>query len=227
MITSIKHYDLPGTLVNRTTSGCSSAEGGDMRIGVPKEIKVLENRVGPLAGQRARDRAARARSDRRAQRRAGASAWTTTYQRAGSSRRHRGRGVRRRRHDRQGQGAAGERAQDAAPRPRCCSPTCTSRPIPSRPSDLVASGRGTASRYETVTPPTGGLPLLAPMSRSPAAWSMQAGAHYLEKRAAAASACCSAACRASSPAEVVDPRRRRRRHARARTSRSAWAPTCR
>ena len=45
--------------------------------------------------------------------------------------------------------------------------------------DLLASG-ATCIAYETVTDPTGGLPLLAPMSQVAGRMSVQAGAHCLE-----------------------------------------------
>jgi alanine dehydrogenase len=46
--------------------------------------------------------------------------------------------------------------------------------------DLLASG-ATCIAYETVTSPTGGLPLLAPMSEVAGRMSIQAGAYFLEK----------------------------------------------
>jgi len=46
--------------------------------------------------------------------------------------------------------------------------------------DLMRSG-AVAIAYETVTAPTGGLPLLAPMSEVAGRMSIQAGAHFLEK----------------------------------------------
>ncbi|HTT69618.1 MAG TPA: alanine dehydrogenase [Anaeromyxobacteraceae bacterium] len=46
--------------------------------------------------------------------------------------------------------------------------------------DLVASG-ATCIAYETVTSPQGGLPLLAPMSEVAGRMSIQAGAYFLEK----------------------------------------------
>lgn len=53
-------------------------------------------------------------------------------------------------------------------------------PDPSQTSDLVKSG-ATCIAYETVTAPGGGLPLLAPMSEVAGRMSIQAGAYYLEK----------------------------------------------
>jgi alanine dehydrogenase len=46
--------------------------------------------------------------------------------------------------------------------------------------DLIASG-ATCIAYETVTSPSGGLPLLAPMSEVAGRLSIQAGAYFLEK----------------------------------------------
>jgi len=53
-------------------------------------------------------------------------------------------------------------------------------PDAAQTKDLVASG-ATCIAYETVTSPTGGLPLLAPMSEVAGRMSIQAGAYYLEK----------------------------------------------
>jgi alanine dehydrogenase len=53
-------------------------------------------------------------------------------------------------------------------------------PDPQQTKELVASG-ATCIAYETVTSPTGGLPLLAPMSEVAGRMSVQAGAYYLEK----------------------------------------------
>ena len=53
-------------------------------------------------------------------------------------------------------------------------------PDPEQAKDLVASG-AVCIAYETVTSPTGGLPLLAPMSEVAGRMSIQAGAYYLEK----------------------------------------------
>ena len=51
---------------------------------------------------------------------------------------------------------------------------------PEQTADLVESG-ATCIAYETVTSPFGGLPLLAPMSEVAGRMSVQAGAYYLEK----------------------------------------------
>lgn len=53
-------------------------------------------------------------------------------------------------------------------------------PDPEQTRDLIASG-ATCIAYETVTAEGGGLPLLAPMSEVAGRLSVQAGAHFLEK----------------------------------------------
>ena len=53
-------------------------------------------------------------------------------------------------------------------------------PDPDQTCDLVASN-AVCIAYETVTSPAGGLPLLAPMSEVAGRLAVQAGAHYLEK----------------------------------------------
>jgi alanine dehydrogenase len=53
-------------------------------------------------------------------------------------------------------------------------------PDPDQARDLIASG-ATCIAYETVTSPTGGLPLLAPMSEVAGRMSIQVGAYFLEK----------------------------------------------
>lgn len=55
-------------------------------------------------------------------------------------------------------------------------------PDPDQAKDLVASG-ATCIAYETVTSPAGGLPLLAPMSEVAGRLAVQAAAHCLEKSA--------------------------------------------
>ena len=52
-------------------------------------------------------------------------------------------------------------------------------PDPEQASDLVAGG-AVCIAYETVTSASGGLPLLAPMSEVAGRMAVQAGAHYLE-----------------------------------------------
>jgi alanine dehydrogenase len=53
-------------------------------------------------------------------------------------------------------------------------------PDPAQAADLVKSG-AIAIAYETVTSPAGGLPLLAPMSAVAGRMSVQVAAHYLER----------------------------------------------
>ncbi len=53
-------------------------------------------------------------------------------------------------------------------------------PDPDQTGDLIESG-ATCIAYETVTSPSGGLPLLAPMSEVAGRMSVQAGAYFLEK----------------------------------------------
>ena len=53
-------------------------------------------------------------------------------------------------------------------------------PDPGQTADLVASG-AVCIAYETVTSPSGGLPLLAPMSEVAGRLSIQAAAHALER----------------------------------------------
>jgi alanine dehydrogenase len=53
-------------------------------------------------------------------------------------------------------------------------------PDPAQADDLMASG-ATCIAYETVTSPAGGLPLLAPMSEVAGRMSIQVGAYFLEK----------------------------------------------
>jgi alanine dehydrogenase len=55
-------------------------------------------------------------------------------------------------------------------------------PDPEQAKDLLASGAACIA-YETVTSPAGGLPLLAPMSEVAGRMSVQAGAHCLERAA--------------------------------------------
>jgi alanine dehydrogenase len=53
-------------------------------------------------------------------------------------------------------------------------------PDPEQAKDLIESG-AVCIAYETVTSPSGGLPLLAPMSEVAGRMAVQAGAYYLEK----------------------------------------------
>ena len=114
-----------------------------MIIGVPKEIKNNEFRVGDDAGRRARVRRARPHGARReVRRRRFLVRRTPSTSAAGAeTRRHRRRGLRPRRHDRQGQGAAGGRDRACCARARSSTPTCTSPPTTSRPWACSRLGR--------------------------------------------------------------------------------------
>jgi alanine dehydrogenase len=151
-----------------------------MRIGVPREIKVLENRVGLVPGS-VREAVAHGHEvvvehnagqgigmDDDAYRRAGATVVET----------------------------AAEVFAAAEMVVKVKEPQAIERqmlrpgqilftylhlaPDPEQAKDLVASG-AVCIAYETVTSPSGGLPLLAPMSEVAGRMSIQAGAYYLEK----------------------------------------------
>jgi alanine dehydrogenase len=151
-----------------------------MRIGVPKEIKVLENRVGLVPGS-VREAVAHGHQvivehnagqgigmDDDAYRRAGATVVAT----------------------------AAEVFATAEMIVKVKEPQAVERkmlregqilftylhlaPDPEQAKDLVAS-RAVCIAYETVTSAAGGLPLLAPMSEVAGRMAVQAGAYYLEK----------------------------------------------
>ena len=157
---------------------------------------------------------------------AGIGADDAVYRRGrGAHRRHGGGGVRRGRDDRQGQGAAGGRVDDAARGP---DPLHLPAPRAGPGADRAACSTSgcTAVAYETVTDARGGLPLLAPMSEVAGRLAIEAAALALQQ-----------ACRRHGPAD----RRRagraagaRRRSSAAASSarmrrawRSAWAPKSR
>ena len=101
--------------------------------------------------------------------------------RGGRGDRRRGRThFRRSRDDREGQGAAWSASASASGLGRSCSPTCILRPIPEQTRDLMQSG-AICIAYETVTSPSGALPLLTPMSEVAGRLAPQVGAHALEK----------------------------------------------
>ena len=151
-----------------------------MRIGVPKEIKVLENRVGLVPGS-VREVVAHGHRvvvehaagqgigmDDDAYRKAGAEVVATAAEVFDAA-------------DmivKVKEPQAGER--------RMLKPGqilftyLHLAPDPEQARDLVASG-AVCIAYETVTSPSGGLPLLAPMSEVAGRMSIQAGAYYLEK----------------------------------------------
>ncbi|GIK86354.1 MAG: alanine dehydrogenase [Betaproteobacteria bacterium] len=151
-----------------------------MRIGVPREIKVLENRVGLVPGA-VRELAAHGHEvvvERNAGQGIGMD--DAAYERAGA------RVV----------ATAAEAfahaelivkvkelqsAERALLRPGHVLFTYLHlAPDPEQARDLVASG-AVCIAYETVTSPHGGLPLLAPMSEVAGRMAVQAGAYYLEK----------------------------------------------
>jgi len=151
-----------------------------MRIGVPKEIKVLENRVG-LTPESVREIVAHGHEvvvEHDAAQAIGMS--DDDYRRAGAT-------VVASAHD----------VFDAAEMiVKVKEPQAAERrmlrpgqvlftylhlaPDPEQAADLLESGV-VCIAYETVTSPTGGLPLLAPMSEVAGRMAIQAGAYYLEK----------------------------------------------
>jgi alanine dehydrogenase len=151
-----------------------------MRIGVPKEIKVLENRVGMVPGS-VREAVAHGHEvivEHQAG--LGIGMDDDAYRRAGAT----------------VVGSAAEVFAAAEMIVKVKEPQAVERamlkpgqilftylhlaPDPDQAKDLVASG-AVCIAYETVTSPTGGLPLLAPMSEVAGRMAVQAGAYYLEK----------------------------------------------
>jgi len=151
-----------------------------MRIGVPKEIKVLENRVG-LTPESVREVVAHGH-DVVVERDAGQGIGMLDddYRRAGAEVLVTARDV----FDaadmvvKVKEPQANERAML---RPGQILFTYLHlAPDPEQASDLIQSG-AICIAYETVTSPAGGLPLLAPMSEVAGRMAVQAGAHFLEK----------------------------------------------
>ena len=151
-----------------------------MRIGVPKEIKVLENRVG-LTPESVREIVAHDHEvvvEHDAAQAIGMS--DDDYRRAGAK-------VVASAHDvfdaaemivKVKEPQAGERRML---RPGQVLFTYLHlAPDPEQAADLLESG-AVCIAYETVTSPSGGLPLLAPMSEVAGRMAIQAGAYYLEK----------------------------------------------
>jgi alanine dehydrogenase len=151
-----------------------------MRIGVPKEIKVLENRVGLVPGS-VRELTAHGHDvivehnagqgigmDDDAYRRAGAIIVETGAEVFGKA-----------------QMIVKVKEPQAIER-RMLTPNhilftyLHLAPDPEQAKELIASG-AICVAYETVTSPFGGLPLLAPMSEVAGRMAIQAGAYYLEK----------------------------------------------
>ena len=151
-----------------------------MRIGVPKEIKVLENRVG-LTPESVRELVSHGHHvlvEHNAGQGIGMD--DAAYQRAGAS----------------VAATAAEVFASADMIIKVKEPQADERkrlrrgqvlftylhlaPDPEQTTDLVAGG-AVCIAYETVTSSTGGLPLLAPMSEVAGRMAVQAGAYYLEK----------------------------------------------
>jgi len=151
-----------------------------MRVGVPKEIKVLENRVG-LTPESVRELVSHGH-DVVVERNAGQGIGMgdDEYKRAGA----------------RIAPTAADVFESAEMIVKVKEPQAVERkmlkpsqvlftylhlaPDPEQTKDLVTGG-AVCIAYETVTSPSGGLPLLAPMSEVAGRMSVQAGAHYLEK----------------------------------------------
>ena len=175
-----------------------------MIVGVPKEIKNHEYRVG-LTPRSVRELVAHGHEvlvetgagagigfsddDYRA---AGAQIAATAAD-----------GLRRRRHDREGEGAAADRDATQLREGQILFTYLHLAPDPEQTKGLLAIRRGRASPMKPSPTTRGGLPLLAPMSEVAGRMSIQAGAHRAREGATAAAACCSAACPGVRPAKVV------------------------
>jgi alanine dehydrogenase len=151
-----------------------------MRIGVPKEIKVLENRVGLVPGS-VREAVAHGH-EVTVERNCGQGIGMDddAYRKAGAK----------------VVGTAAEVFATADMIVKVKEPQAVERkilrkgqilftylhlaPDPDQARDLVTSG-AVCIAYETVTSASGGLPLLAPMSEVAGRMAVQAGAYYLEK----------------------------------------------
>jgi len=151
-----------------------------MRVGVPKEIKVLENRVGLVPGS-VRELTAHGHQvvvEHNAGQGIGMD--DDTYRKAGAT----------------VVATAAEVFAAAEMIVKVKEPQAVERrmlrkgqilftylhlaPDPEQAADLIESG-AVCIAYETVTAATGGLPLLAPMSEVAGRMAVQAGAYYLEK----------------------------------------------
>src|SRR5437762_4393770 len=151
-----------------------------MRIGVPKEIKVLENRVGLTPGsvREVMQRGHEVVVERNAGQGIGMD--DDAYRKAGATI----------------VGSAQGLFDQAEMIVKVKEPQANERkmlkrgqllftylhlaPDPEQAKDLIASG-AVCVAYETVTSANGGLPLLAPMSEVAGRMAVQAGAYYLEK----------------------------------------------
>ena len=165
-----------------------------MRIGVPKEIKTHEYRVG-LTPAAVRELVAHGHQVARAEGAGTAIGFTDdAYRAAGADGRRRAAEmfaaaemIVKVKEPQPGEIAPAARGPDPVhlPAPR-------RRPAADRGADAL---RRIAIAYETVTDRRGGLPLLAPMSEVAGRMRVQVGAHCLEKEQGGR-ACCWAACRA-------------------------------
>jgi len=151
-----------------------------MRIGVPKEIKVLENRVGltPASVREAVHHGHEVLVEHNAGQ--GIGMEDDDYRRAGARIQETAREV-----------FAGADMIVKVKEPQAVERRMLKSgqilftylhlaPDPEQAKDLVASG-AVCIAYETVTSSSGGLPLLAPMSEVAGRMAVQAGAYYLEK----------------------------------------------
>ena len=151
-----------------------------MLVGVPKEIKDNEFRVGltPASVAELTHHGHQVLVEKVGRHRLGSP--DAEYVAAGATIVAAAREIfRPRRDDREGQGAARRGAQAAAARPDPVH-LSASGAGPRADRDLIASG-ATCIAYETVTSPHGGLPLLTPMSEVAGRLAPQVGAHALEK----------------------------------------------
>ena len=151
-----------------------------MLIGVPKEIKVLENRVGltPASVRELVHHGHRVLVEPNAGQ--GIGALDDDYARAGAE-------IARDAADVYARGEMIVKVKEPQEHERAMLKRgqvlftyLHLAPDPEQTRDLVASG-AIAIAYETVTSATGGLPLLAPMSEVAGRMAVQAGAYYLEK----------------------------------------------
>ena len=151
-----------------------------MRVGVPKEIKVHEYRVGLTPASVAELIAPGHEVFVQTSAGNGIDCPDKTYEKAGATDPSgRGGGVRNLRHDRQGQGAAA--AGDRAARPGQILFTYLHLAADKPQAEGLMKSGATCIAYETVTARNGSLPLLKPMSEVAGRMSVQVGAHYLEK----------------------------------------------
>ena len=151
-----------------------------MFIGVPREIKTDEYRVGltPTTIKELTAKGHRVAIETKAGVGAGIADQELCAAGAGSAKCDRD--ISTRRPDRQGEGAARIGARSNCAAARSSSPICIWLLILEQTHDLMASGV-TAIAYETVTDAVGKLPLLAPMSTVAGRMAAQVAAHFLQR----------------------------------------------